>query len=166
VSRYIDLLEQLLLVRRVLPWSGHSRRRLVRTPKVYLRDSGLPHALLGLTTLDAVLSHPVAGASWEGFVIEQLITAAGPSRIPLFYRTATGQEADLVFERAGRVEMIVEIKRSSAPVASAGLHAAIAALQPREAFVVHGGDATWPMAAGLTAIALPEMVDRLQRASD
>jgi len=163
VSRYIDLLEQLLLVRRLLPWSGNSRKRLVRTPKVYLRDSGLLHALLGLTTLDAVLSHPVAGASWEGFVIEQLITAAGPSRIPLFYRTATGQEADLVFERAGRVEMIVEIKRSSAPVASAGLHAAIAALQPREAFVVHGGDATWPMAAGLTAIALPEMVDRLQR---
>ncbi len=160
-GRYIDLLEQLLLVRRLPAWSGNIRKRLVRTPKVFLRDSGLLHALLGLPTLGDVLSHPVVGASWEGFVLEQLIAAAGPARFPMYYRTAGGHEADLVFERGGDVEMVIEIKRSSAPVASAGFRAVVDSLQPRQAFIVHGGEGTWPMADGLTAIALPEMARRL-----
>jgi predicted AAA+ superfamily ATPase len=166
VGRYVDLLEQLLLVRRLQPWSGNTGKRLVRTPKVYLRDSGLLHALLGLTRLDDVLSHPVAGASWEGFAVEQLIAAAGPAWQPLFFRTATGVEADLVLERGGVVEMVVEIKRSSAPVVSAGLHAAMAVLTPRRAFVVHGGEGTWPMAGGVTAIPLATLAAQLRDGRD
>ena len=166
VGRYVDLLEQLLLVRRLQPWSGNTGKRLVRTPKVYLRDSGLLHALLGLARLDDVLSHPVAGASWEGFAVEQLIAAAGPDWQPLFFRTATGVEADLVLERGGVVELVVEIKRSSAPVASDGLHAALAVLKPRQAFVAHGGEGTWPMPGGITAIPLATLAAQLRDARD
>lgn len=161
IGRYLDLLEQLLLVRRLVPWSGHVGKRLVKTPKVYLRDSGLLHSLLALSRVDEVLSHPVVGASWEGFVIEQLVAAAGPERQPLYFRTATGDEADLVFERGGTVELVIEIKRSTAPVASAGLHTAIATLRPQATYLVHSGDATWRMPGDITAIALPELMHRL-----
>lgn len=161
VASYLDLLTDLLLVRALPPWSGNLAKRLVRTPKVYLRDSGLVHALLGITTLDDLLAHPVVGASWEGFVIEQLITAAGAQRQALYFRTAAGAEADLVFERAGRVEMVIEIKRTSAPSVSAGLRVACDDLTPERAFVVHGGDGRWSMGHGVTAISLPEMLREL-----
>lgn len=163
VSRYVDLLADLLLVRRLQPWSGNIGKRLVRTPKVYLRDSGLLHALLSLGTLDDVLSHPVASASWEGFVIEQLVAAAGPHRTPLYFRTEKGAEADLVLERGGEVEMVIEIKRSTAPVASRGLHVARADLAPRETHVVHGGSDSWPMGNGVSATALSALVQRLRQ---
>lgn len=165
VGRYLSLLEQLLLVRQVVPWSGNLRKRLVRAPKVYVRDSGLLHALLGPVSRDDVLSHPMVGASWEGFVVEQLIQSAGPQRVPLYFRTATGDEADLVFERGGRVEMIIEVKRSSAPVPSAGFHRVIAALSPAASFVVHGGTDTWPIAPGVQAVPVGELVRRLRSAA-
>jgi uncharacterized protein len=123
VSRYVDLLCDLMLVRRLPPWSGNVGKRLVRSPKVYVRDSGLVHALLGLPTIEHVLAHPVAGTSWEGWVIEQLLAAA-PSAQSSFFRTARGAEADLVLEFAAGSTWIVEIKRSSAPVASRGFHQA------------------------------------------
>jgi hypothetical protein len=91
VGRYIDLLCDLMLVRRLPAWSGNVGKRLIRSPKVSVRDSGLVHALLGLNSLDAVLSHPVAGSSWEGFVVEQLINAA-PTAQASFYRTSNGAE--------------------------------------------------------------------------
>ena len=152
------------MVNRLAPWSGNVGKRLVRTPKIYLRDSGLLHGLLDLTHLDDVLSHPSAGASWEGFVIEQLIAAAGPQQQPLYFRTATGTEVDLVLERGGTVDTIVEIKRTTAPAASAGLYAAIATLKPKAAYVVHGGDATWPMPGGITAISVASLMKQLHRA--
>jgi predicted AAA+ superfamily ATPase len=136
-------------------------KRLVRAPKVYLRDSGILHALLGLATHDDILSHQVAGASWEGFVLEQLIAAAGPGRIAMYFRTEKGAEADLVLERGGRVEMVVEVKRSSAPVMSKGFHTACNELSPGAAYVVHGGDASWPMGNGVTAVSLPDLVQIL-----
>ncbi len=132
----MDLLVDLLLVRRLPPWSGNLGKRLVRLPKVYVRDSGVLHALLGLDTIDDVLSYAIAGPSWEGFVIENLIAAAGPNRIPLFFRTEKGAEVDLIFERGGRVEMVVEIKRSTAPTVSRGFRVACDDLAPKAAFVV------------------------------
>jgi len=132
----------------------------VRAPKVYLRDSGLLHTLLGLPTRDDILSHPVVGASWEGFVLEQLIAAAGPERTAMYFRTEKGAEADVVLERGGRVEAVVEIKRSSAPVVSRGFRIASDDLAPRAAFVVHGGDASWPMGNGVTAVSLPDLVQQ------
>lgn len=164
IGRYIDLLVDLLLVRRLRPWSGNVGKRLVRTPKVYLRDSGLVHALLDLEHWDAVLGHPVAGPSWEGFVIDNLIAVAGDRRSPYFYRTESGAEVDLLFERAGTVEMAIEIKRSTAPVISKGFRLACDTLRPQATYVVHGGDDTWSLEQGVTAVALPELMRRLAKA--
>jgi uncharacterized protein len=161
VTRYIDLLVDLLLVRRLRPWSGNTGKRLVRTPKVYVRDSGLTHALLDLETWEQVLGHPVAGASWEGFAVENLIAVAGDRRTPYFYRTEDGAEIDLLFERGGAVDMVIEIKRSTAPTLSRGFNLARRALKPREAYLVHGGTDSWPMADGVTAIGLRELMRRL-----
>ncbi|MDD2920049.1 ATP-binding protein [Rhodoferax sp.] len=123
VTRYIDLLCDLMLVRRLPPWSGNAGKRLVRAPKVYVRDSGLTHALLGLPTLEAVLSHPVAGQSWEAHVLEQLIAAA-PQAQATFYRTSHGAECDLVLTAPSGQTWVCEIKRSSAPTVSRGFYEA------------------------------------------
>lgn len=125
VARYIDILSDLMLVRRLPAWHGNVGKRLVRAPKVYVRDSGIVHALLGLATLESVLSHPVAGASWEGFVIEQLLAAA-PQAEASFYRTSHGAEADLVLSWRHGETWVVEIKRSLAPTVSRGFHLAAA----------------------------------------
>lgn len=162
ITRYLDLLVDLLLVRRLPAWSGNLGKRLVRSPKTYVRDAGVLHALLGLGTLNDVLGHPVAGPSWEGFAIENLIGAAGEGRIPTFLRTERGAEIDLVLERGGRVEMAIEIKRSTAPAVSKGFRIGCADLRPKAAFVVHGGGETWPMGGGVTAISLADLTRRLQ----
>jgi len=161
VSRYVDMLVDLLLVRRLRPWSGNVGKRLVRSPKVFVRDSGLVHALLELRDWNDVLGHPVAGSSWEGFVIESLIAVAGESYTPLFYRTEDGAEVDLVLERGGRVAVTVEIKRSTAPQRSRGFSLACEVLQPDEAYVVHGGAGRWPMAGGVEAISVQELASLL-----
>jgi uncharacterized protein len=121
-ARYIDLLEDLLLIRRLQPWSGNLGKRLVRSPKIYVRDCGLVHGLLDITSLDQLLGHPVAGASWEALVIEALIDAAGPHAQYNYYRTAAGAEIDLVIERAGEVAFAIEIKRSNAPKIDQGFY--------------------------------------------
>ena len=121
VSRYIDLLCDVMLVRRLPAWHGNVGKRLIRSPKVYVRDSGLVHALLGLPNLDAVLGHPIAGSSWEGFVMEQLINAA-PQAQACFYRTSNGAEVDLVLTFRNQQTWVIEIKRSSAPNVSRGFY--------------------------------------------
>lgn len=158
VGRYIDLLVDLLLVRRLRPWSGNVGKRLVRTPKTYIRDSGITHALLDLESWDDVLGHPIAGPSWEGFVIDNLIAAAGDRRTPYYYRTEEGAEVDLLFERGGKVEMAIEIKRTSAPQLTKGFRSAREVLEPKNSYVVHGGEETWPVEKGITAISLVELM--------
>jgi predicted AAA+ superfamily ATPase len=123
VGRYIDLLCDLMLVRRLPAWHGNVGKRLIRSPKVYVRDSGLVHALLGLSNGDALLGHPVAGSSWEGFVLEQLINAA-PQAEASFYRTSNGAEVDLVLTFRNQQTWVIEIKRSSAPTVSRGFYQA------------------------------------------
>lgn len=124
VARYLDLLVDLLLVRPLQPWSGNVNKRLVKSPKIYIRDSGLVHALLEIETPNQLLGHMVCGSSWEGFVIENLINSASKSLVPFFYRTADGAEIDLLFERAGKPFIAVEVKRSSAPKIEQGFHQA------------------------------------------
>lgn len=123
VARYIDVLCDLMLVRRLQPWVGNVGKRLARSPKVYVRDCGLLHALLGLPTTEALLAHPVAGSSWEGHVIEQMIAAA-PNAEASFYRTSNGAEADLVLTPRSGQAWVIEVKRSSAPTVSRGFHQA------------------------------------------
>jgi predicted AAA+ superfamily ATPase len=112
VARYLDTLVDLLLVRRLPPWTGKSSKRLVRAPKVYVRDSGIVHALLGIGGLEDLLGHPVVGPSWEGMVVENLIGAAPPQSNVSFYRTSAGAEIALLLEMPGRERWAVEVKRS------------------------------------------------------
>lgn len=148
VGRYIDLLCDLMLVRRLPAWTGNTGKRLVRAPKVYVRDSGIVHALLGLQDLDAVLSHPVAGASWEGFAIEQLIAAA-PHAQASFYRTSHGAEVDLVLEFRSGQTWVIEIKRSSAPTLSKGFYLAAADVGAARKLLVAPVDQPFPMKNGV-----------------
>lgn len=161
IGRYIDLLVDLLLVRRLRPWSSNAGKRLVRAPKTYIRDSGMVHALLDLENWNEVLGHPIAGPSWEGFVIENLIIAAGDKRTPYFYRTEDGAEIDLLFERGGAIEMAIEIKRSTAPVLSRGFHLACETLKPKQMYLLHSGRDVWPHSPRITAITLTELMGRL-----
>jgi len=148
VGRYIDLLSDLMLVRRLPAWSGNVGKRLVRSPKVYVRDSGLVHALLGLQDLDAVLSHPVAGSSWEGFVVEQLINAA-PGAQASFYRTSNGAEVDLVLAFRNSQTWVIEIKRSSAPSVSKGFYTAANDLRASRKLLVAPVGRSYPMKEGI-----------------
>jgi predicted AAA+ superfamily ATPase len=151
VGRYIDLLCDLMLVRRLPAWSGNVAKRLIRAPKVYVRDSGLVHALLGLADLDAVLSHPVAGSSWEGFVIEQLISAASTAQAS-FYRTSHGAEVDLVLEFRNGQTWVIEVKRSSAPTVSKGFYVAAADLNATRKLLVAPVEQPYPMRNGIEVI--------------
>lgn len=148
VARYIDLLCNLMLVRRLPAWHGNVGKRLIRAPKVYVRDSGIAHALLGLSNQEAVLAHPVAGASWEGFVIEQLLAAA-PDAEASFYRTTHGAEADLVLRFRNGETWVIEIKRSSAPVVSKGFHLAADDVGAQRKLLVAPVAESYPMRDGI-----------------
>jgi len=162
-KRYIELLEDLLLIRTLRPWSGNIGKRLVRTPKVYLRDSGLTHALLNLTSLDDLLGHPVVGASWEGFVIENLLSVLPPGLTPWFYRTSAGAEIDLVIEKNSQQRYAIEIKRSQAPSVSKGFYLGCEDLQATKQFVVYSGTERFPISKSVTAVSLLEMMNEISR---
>ena len=151
VSRYIDLLCDLMLVRRLPAWHGNVGKRLVRSPKVYVRDSGLVHALLGLPNLDAVLGHPIAGSSWEGFVMEQLINAA-PQAQACFYRTSNGAEVDLVLTFRNQQTWVIEIKRSSAPTVSRGFYQAATDLGAVRKLLVAPVAQPFPLKDGIVVV--------------
>ena len=162
LTRYVDLLVDLQLVRRLPPWTANVGKRLTKTPKVYVRDSGLVHALLELSTWDNVLGHPVAGLSYEGFVIENLIQAAGNARRAYFYRTHDGAEIDLVFERGGTPEMAIEVKRSSAPTVERGFTLATADIAVQSRYVVYPGSESFPLRDGVQAMGLAALASKLR----
>ena len=161
VARYLDLLADLMLVRRLRPWAGNEGKRLVRAPKVYVRDSGLAHALLGLTGFDDIVGHPVAGGSWEGWIVENLIAAAPQGTSAYFYRTSAGAEVDLILELPKRQRWAIEIKRSSAPAVSKGLHIAADDVKATARFVVHSGKDSFPLANGVQATTLLDLQQAL-----
>ena len=158
IDRYIDLLVDLCLVLRLRPWSGNVGKRLVKSPKVYVRDSGVLHALLELQTMDDLLGHPVSGLSYEGHCIASLVQAAGTRRVPYFYRTHAGAEIDLVLEQGGRPEIAIEIKRSTAPSPDKGFGVACDDLGIAQRYVVYPGTERFPLRQGAVALGLREMV--------
>ena len=162
--RYVELLEDLLLIRTLRPWSGNIGKRLVKAPKVYIRDSGLTHALLHLTTLDDVLGHPVVGASWEGFVLENLLSVLPDGATTWFYRTAAGAEIDLVIEQGQHQRYAIEIKRSLSPTVSKGFHLGCEDIKATHRFLVYPGKDKFPAANGLTVISLSDMMNELKPA--
>jgi len=162
VARNLDLLVDLLLVRRLPAWHANEGKRLVKAPKVYIRDSGLVHALLGIADREELLGHPVVGGSWEGLVVEALLGVAPRGTGAHFYRTATGQEIDLVLSLPGGRRWAIEIKRSSAPVLERGFHLACREVQPDRKWVVNPGPERFPLPEGAEAISLPALAQELQ----
>jgi len=157
VSRYLDLLVDLLLVRRLEPWSGNIGKRLVRSPKVYVRDSGLVHALLRIAGTEDLVGHPVAGPSWEGMVLETLSAAAGSAPVH-FYRTAAGAEIDFIFEGRGRRRYAVEIKRSSTPAVGKGFWIGCTDIKATESIVTYLGDEPIPLGQKVRALGLRDAI--------
>ncbi len=157
VDRYIDLLTDLYLFRRLPAWHRKVKKRLVKTPKVYVRDSGLVHALLGITDLEALLGHPVLGKSWEGFVVQNLLVAASPEVEGYPYRSAGGAEIDLILRFPDDVPWAIEIKRSLNPRPRRGFHEACRVIEPEARFVVYPGKERFPLGGGVWAVPLPEL---------
>ena len=161
VNRYLDLLVEMFLVRRLEPWHANLGKRLTKSPKLYVRDSGLLHALLGLPDEEALLGHPAVGASWEGFVLENLITAAGTSASAHFYRTSGGAEVDLLLNWPSGECWAIEVKRSLAPKVERGFHSACEDLQPTRKLVIYPGDEPFPLGHGVQAMPLATLCHEL-----
>lgn len=162
ITKYIDLLADLLLVRRLRPFHGNIGKRLVKSPKVYIRDSGLLHALLGIGDFNSLSGHPVVGTSWEGFVIESLLSVLPDRAQATFYRTSAGAEIDLVVEFPGQPETwAIEIKRSLSARPARGFYLACEDVQPNRSFVVYAGDERYTVSEGVEAIGVPVMAQIL-----
>ncbi len=159
-SRYLDLLVDLMLVRRLQPWYANVGKRLVKSPKTFIRDSGILHSLLNIQTLDDLLGHPVLGSSWEGLVIENLLSAAPPGTQAFFYRTAAGAEIDLVLSFGGKL-WAIEVKRTTAPRLTKGFHHACDDIEPTAKWVVYAGDEEYKLRDGITVLPLARMMELL-----
>ena len=155
-GRYLDLLVDTMLVRRVEPFLANLDKRLVKSPKVYIRDSGLVHALLNIASLSDLQGHPIIGASWEGFVVEQ-VRAHLPAGAEMgFYRTAAGAELDIVVQ-TGRRRLGVEVKFSSAPTVTKGFWQAVGDLKLDDVVVVAPVERRYPMKDGARAVPVGDL---------
>ncbi len=166
-NHYLDVLEDTFITRTLRPFHTNLKKRLVKTPKVYFRDSGLLHALLQLQSLEDLLGHPAAGSSWEGWIIEQLLAEAPDAHRPWFYRTQGGAEIDLLLERPGNARPLAfEIKRSTAPSPSKGFWSAIRDLGLNEGYVVCPCDERYPLGDGVWALPVHEIPSFFARLAD
>jgi hypothetical protein len=159
VNRYLDLLEGGFMIRRLQPWYANLGKRLVKTPKVYLRDSGMLHTLLRLTTPDALIGHPGCGASWEGYVVEQMMRTAGSRWDYHFYRTQQGAEIDLLLTSPTGKRTAMEIKFSSAPAVSKGFYISLEDLKPDFAYIISPETEAYPKPGGVTACSLSHFLN-------
>jgi hypothetical protein len=162
VSHYLDILVDLLLVRRLGPWYANVKKRLVKSPRFYIRDSGILHRLLGISDYDALLSNPVIGKSWEGFAIENILSVLPGGVESYFYRTAAGAEIDLLLKLSARELWAIEIKKGTAPKITRGFHQACEDVRATRKFIVYGGDDEFPVKHDTTVISLPNLMMRLQ----
>lgn len=162
-NRYIDLLADLLLVRRLQPFHSNISKRLVKSPKTYIRDSGLLHTLLGINHYDDLFGHPIVGMSWEGFVIENLLSAAPRNTQVSFYRTHAGAEIDLLIELGGsNGTWAIEIKKGLVPKVSKGFYQALEDIKPKKAFIVYSGEDSYPIAENIEVISLKQLASKLE----
>ncbi len=161
VRRYLDVLTDLYLVRQLPAWSGSSKKRLVKAPKVYVRDSGLVHRLTNLMDHGTLLGHPLCGASWEGFAIEQLLVHLPDTWRASFYRTAAGAEIDLVLEGPRNRVIAVEIKRTSTPKLSKGFLAGAEEIGASQRYFAIPRGEPYPLGAGTQALGIFELSRQL-----
>ncbi len=162
VARYLDLMVDLLVIRKLPPHRGNAGKRLVKSSRTYIRDSGLVHTLLGIDDREALLGHPVVGASWEGFVIENLLRAAPERTSGSFYRSASGAEIDLLLELPGRGLWAIEIKQGLAPKLERSFFAAREDLHPEHCFVICSGNERYPKTEGVDVIGLEDLCRELR----
>lgn len=160
VNRYLELLEGSFLIRRLSPWFRNAQKRLVKTPKIYFRDSGLLHRLWGLPDQDSLYGHPSIGASWEGYVIEQIIQEAGEFSEFYFYRTQNGAEVDLVWITPKNKMVCIEIKFSSAPVITKGFYQSVEDLKPDFKYVIVPQGETFNKPGDLRVCALQDFLEK------
>ena len=162
VSRYLDLLVDLLLVRKLEPWFGNVKKRLVKSPRVYVRDSGVLHALLNIVDYEQLLGHPILGKSWEGFVVENILNNT-PARVQtFFYRTAVGAEIDLLLQLNPGEYWAIEVKASRIPQLSKGFHIACADLQVQRKLAIYPGPDSFSLGNATTAMPLVSFLQELQ----
>ncbi len=162
VHRYLDMFVDLMLLRRFTPWHSNAGKRMVKSPKLYIRDSGLVHALLGILAADDLLAHPVVGNSWEGFVVEALLNAAPVNTSAGFYRTSNGAEVDLVMSVPGHGVWAIEIKRGTGSSPKRGFYSACEDIQPSKRFVVYPAGESYPLGEGVQAVGLRAMIEQLR----
>lgn len=161
VANYLDLMVDLLLVRRLQPWHSNAGKRLIKSPKVYVRDSGLTHTLLSIQTQEELLGHPIVGPSWEGFVIENLLNIVGDQAQASFYRSSAGAEIDLVIEGFKRQRWAIEIKRTLKPTPSKGFRIACEDIQADKKMLLYAGTEQYPLGDGFEVIGLSGLISQL-----
>jgi predicted AAA+ superfamily ATPase len=161
VNHYIDILADLLLVRRLEPWHASVKKRLVKSPRYYVRDSGILHRLLGINSYDALLSNPVLGKSWEGFAVENILSIL-PSRTEIyFYRTAAGAEVDLVIKMPSSEIWAIEIKHGVAPKIGKHYNQTCDDVGATHKFILYGGEDEFPVGNDVKIISLPGLMERI-----
>lgn len=160
---YLDILTDFYMVRQIQPWAGNTKKRIVKSPKIYIRDSGLLHKLLNISDFESLLGHPSIGASWEGFVCENIIVQLSSKWQYSFYRTHTQTEIDLVLEGPGKQVWAIEIKRSSSPAIKKNFHNAAKDIGATRKFVIYSGTERYSLGDGIEAIGL---IDFLQIIKD
>lgn len=165
VTHYIDILTDLLLVRRLEPWYANVKKRLVKSPRFYVRDSGILHRLLGINAYDALLSNPVLGKSWEGFVIENIHSILPGRAETYFYRTAAGAEIDLVIRMPSSDIWAVEIKYGVAPKIGKHYSQTCDDVGATHKYILYGGEDEFPVGSDINVISLSGLMERLRFAN-
>lgn len=162
VSHYIDILVDLLLVRRLEPWHNNVKKRLIKSPRFYIRDTGILHRLLGIDDYESLLSNPVLGKSWEGFVVENIHSVLPRRAETYYYRTAAGAEIDLVINFSSAETWAVEIKHGAAPKLGKHFSSTCEDVGATHKYVVYGGDDEFLVGDGVTMIALRRLIEKLK----
>ena len=160
IGRYVDLLTDLLLIRKLKPYISNIKKRLIKSPRIYVRDSGITHALLNIGNHNDLLGHPVVGKSWEGFVIENIISILPDSAEVFYYRTAGGAEIDLLIQFDHKEFWAIEIKRSAYANIERGFHEACEDIKPTRKFIIHGQEDKFPVKDDIQAISLFEFINQ------
>lgn len=162
IRTYLDTLQDFFMVRQLQPWSGNTKKRLVKSPKVYIRDSGLLHSLLNISNFDQLLGNPVVGSSWEGFVIENILNQLPSNWKASYYRSSNKNEIDLVLEGPEDAVWAIEIKKSLAPSISSGFHTAAEDIKAKKKFVVYSGTDQFPIKGDTEVIGLIAFLKMIQ----
>lgn len=160
VQKYVDVFEKIFLIKLIRPYFSNLGKRIVKSPKIYFRDSGILHSMLNIRSFNELLGHPLFGASWEGFAMENIISSL-PDWQPWYYRTATGVEIDLILE-CGLRKVAIEFKASTAPVLGKGFYIALNDLKIDEAWIIAPVDSAYPIHPKVKVSGLQQFLDNFQ----